>query len=341
MGGILMAAYLSRNDRIKSELGKDARRERRFYLFFSILAFIPGAFALWEINYEFWNIVGSVASHSPDMAVAQAIRMLPLYLAGAALIFFLIYTNGAYRAKDQKARGAKWCAGGIVMIVLGVIIAAYVVIGVLLGEYGKIIEGYITPLFPLDMLLAGVIFIGVGFLSIRYSKVIGEKGSNLPYVNDRGLFGWRLFTFGLLRALCLIAAMLGFAGCIWGISVLDLSHGYLMYSIVLWLNYLTAFAMYIAYRYIFCETKPEIRGTVSVKLGAIFLIVNIVLFALHLLTVEIWNEAPDQAAYGILPADFLTSMNIFAVFYGINNILAPIAAIARGLVMEKKNRSIA
>ncbi|MBO4325688.1 MAG: hypothetical protein J5950_00250 [Clostridia bacterium] len=336
-----MAAYLTRNDRIKSELGKDARRERRFYMFFSILAFVPGAFALWEINYELWNMIGSVASNSPDMALTQTVRMLPLYLTGASFIFFLIYTNGAYRAKNVKARASKWCAGGIVMIVLGMITAAYVGIGVALGEYDRLIEGYVSPLFPLDMLLAGVIFIGVGFLSIRYSKVIGEKGSALPCVDDRGLFGWRLRTFGLLRALCLLMAMIGFAACFWGIFVLDFAHGCLMYGIVLWLNYFTAFAMYFAYKYIFCETKPGIRGTTAVKLGSIFLIINVILFALHLITVQIWNEAPDVVAFGILPADFLTSMNIFAVFYGVNNILAPIIAIARGLVMEKKNRSIA
>ena len=210
-----------------------------------------------------------------------------------------------------------------------------------LGEYGELIEGYVSPLYPLDMLLAGAVFVGVGFLSIHYAAVLRRKPSVLPYVADKGLFGLRLRTFGLLRALGLAMSMLGFAASFWGITVLDLSHGCLMYSIVLWLNYFTAFAMYFAYKYIFCETKPESRGTAAVKLGAIFLIVNVVLFALHLVTVQIWNEAPNVAAFGILPADFLSSMNIFAVAYGLNNILTPIVAIARGLVMEKKSRSLA
>ncbi|MBO7633015.1 MAG: hypothetical protein J6S72_01335, partial [Lachnospiraceae bacterium] len=83
MGGILMAAYLTRNDRIKTQLSPEARRERRFYMFLSVIAFIPGAFALWEINYELWNMIGSVASGSPDMALTEALRMVPLYLVGA------------------------------------------------------------------------------------------------------------------------------------------------------------------------------------------------------------------------------------------------------------------
>ena len=333
-----MTAYLSRNDRIKTELDRDARRERRFYFLFAILAFIPGAFILWEMHYELWNIIGSVASHSPDRAAAQAIRMIPLYLVGAALIHLLIYTNGAYRAKNEKARRAKWLAGGIVLIVLGVIIAAYVAIGIMVGEYGRIIEGFITPLFPLDTLLAGIIFIGIGFLSIRYSKVLEKKHSKLPYVNDRGVFGWRFFTFGLLRCLSLLVAMCGFAASVWGIFVIDFSHGYLMYSIVLWLNFFTAFAMLFAYKFIFCETKEESRGGAAVKLGCIFLVVNIVLFALYMLSLQIWNEAPNVTAFALMPADFTASMNIFAVFYGVNNILAPIAAVVRGLIMEKNNR---
>ncbi len=331
-----MAAYLSRNDRFKRDLDASGRRERRFYKFISLLAFIPGAFVLWEMHYELWMIIGSIASKSPDRVTVQVLRMLPLYLTGLALIMFLIYTNGAYRAKNLKARAAKWMAGGIVMTILGVLNAAYVGIGLAFGEYDRLIEGFITPLFPLDMLLAGVIFIGVGFLSIRYAKVLKNKGSALPFVTDKGLFGLRLCTFGLLRALSLLVAMCGFAASVWGIFIIDLAHGYLLYSIALWLNFFTSFAMYFAYKNIFCEIKAESRGTASVKLGAIFLIINILLYALYTASVQIWNEAPDVTAFGLLPADFTSSMNIFGVIYGVNNILAPIAAISRGLVMEKK-----
>ncbi len=322
-----------------SELGADARRERLFYLIISVLTFVPGAFTLWEIHYQLWHIIGSFASNSPDQALVQIIRMLPLYLTGAALIFMLIFTNSAYRAKSEKSRITLWIAGGTVMIILGIIIAVYVIAGVILGEYAKLIEGYITPLFPLDMLCFGLIFALIGILSLRYSKILKNRSSALPYVNDKGLFGFRLFSFGLLRALSLLIAMCSFAACIYAFWVLDLKHGYLMYSIVLWLNFLTAFAMYFVYKYIFCEMKESKRGSVAVRFGCIFLIANIILFGLHLLTVQIWNEAPDVTAFGLLPADFTAGMNVFGLFYGLNNILAPLIAIIRGTLMRKNGRS--
>ena len=212
------------NDRYIADLGNDARRERRFYLILSVLAFVPGAFTFWEMHYELWHIIGSLASGSPDRALAQMIRMLPLYLTGAAFIFLLIYTNGAYRAKNAGSRCTLWIIGGAVMITLGAAISVYVIAGLITGEYEKIVEGYISPLFPLDMLLAGIVFILIGLLSVRYSKILRNKASVLPYVNDRGLFGLRLCTFGLLRAFSLLGAMCGFAACIYAFRVLDLKH---------------------------------------------------------------------------------------------------------------------
>ena len=330
-----MKTFLSHEKPAPADHTAEIRKERRFYIILSVLAFIPGAFALWEIDYELWNIIGSIACHSLDQATVQIIRMLPLYVTGLAYIFVLIYSNGAYRAKNEKARRRKWAAGGAVTIILGIFIAAYVIVGVITHEYGKLVEGFISPLFPLDIMIGGFMFVGIGLLSIRYSKVLRTKESHLPYVDDRGLFGLRLSTIGVLRALSLLLAMCGFAACIRGFWVLDLSHGYIIYSIVLWLNFFTAFAMYFVYKYVFCEAGAGKRKTVAVRYGCGFLIVNIILFALHIVTVQIWNEAPNVTAFGLLPADFTASKNVFAVFYGANNILAPVIAIIRGKTMEK------
>lgn len=331
-----MENLFSGYSRFAADLGRDGLKERRFYLIISVLAFIPAAFILWEIHYELWTIIGSFASHSPDQAAVHVRRMIPLYVTGLALIFFLIYTNGAYRAGSEHGRITKWRVGGIVMIILGAVTSLYVIIGLLTGEYARIVEGYLTPLFPLDFLLAGLLFAAMGFLSTHYSKVISRKGTELPYVNDSGLFGLRMCTFGLFRLLSLLVSLCAFAGSIWAFVVLDLAHGYLIYSIVLWLNFLTAFAMYVVYRYVFCELRAEKRPAASFRLGCIFLVINIVLFALHLLTVQIWNEAPDITAFGLLPADFLASKNLFALYFGLNNILAPLIAVIRGKFMKNR-----
>ena len=106
---------------------------------------------------------------------------------------------------------------------------------------------------------------------------------------------------------------------------------------MLWLNFFSSFAMYAAYRYVFCELKPRYRGKASVKLGCFFLIVNVILFVLYNVTVQIWNEAPNVTVFGLLPADFTASMNIFAIVYGANNLLAPIIAIIRGALFSEDN----
>ncbi len=334
-----MAAFLSFGDGFAAHLDEKGRRERRFYRLLSVISFILGAFALWEITCEIWMMIGSIACGSLDRVVAQTIRMLPLYLIGIALIFFHVCINCAYRAGSLKARRARWAVCGVAMILLGSAAAIYVILGIILGEYAKLVEGFITPLFPLDMLIGGLIFVAIGILSFRYRRMLKEKGSSLPYVNDRGLFGRRMWTFGLFRCLSLLAAMCGLAGTVWGIFVVDFSHGYILFSVALLLNYFTSFAMYAAYRFIFCEANEESGGKVSLKLGIIFLIVNVVLFAVYAVTLQIWNEAPGVTAYGILHADYTLGKNAFTIFYGANNLLAPAFAIIRGLIIRKKSEA--
>lgn len=334
-----MKEFFDRDYRFAAGLSAKGRKERRFYLIMSVILFIPAAFTLWEVNYELWNMVGSIACASFDQAFVELTRMLPLFLTAAAYVVMLIYTHGAYRAGSERSRRNKWSAGGIAVIILGAVITVYVPVGVAVGKYGKLIEGYISPLFPLDVMLGGVMFIGLGILSVHYSKVLTEKLSELPFVTDRSRIGLRFCKFGLLRCLGLLIVLCSFAGSVRAAWVLDLKHGYVLFGIMLWLNYLIPFVMYLVYRYIFCELKAELRGKASIKFGCFFLAVNLIIFILYNITLQIWNEAPNVTAFGLLPIDFTASMNAFAVIFGANNLLTPVIAIIRGaFYRESENK---
>lgn len=319
-----------------ASLSEEGKRERLFYLILQTALFLLASFSMWEFLYELCNIIGSIVSGCPAQGIVQLVRMVPMILTAFSYVGMSIRVCRAYTAPSVEKRARIWKRGGFTTIVVGALIAAYVIIGVIVGEYEKLVEGFFTPLFPLDLCVGGFLMMFYGVLSCDiYSKKITAEGSALPCPPASGCVVMRVidrvfYFLGLCVSLC------AFAACVYGLWVLDWTHGAVFFNVMLWLNYFTAAAMLAFYRYVFCEVKPEDRRTVQVRAGLIFFCVNLVLFALYLVSVQIYNEAPNQNAYGIIPIDFTASFNAFAVVMGLNNLLSPAAALVKGLIGGQK-----
>lgn len=333
-----MKELFDKNNRICSALYGKGKKEQSFYTILSFALFILSGFFFWEFVYELSNMIGSIVSATPERAIEQLIRMLPLILTAFIVIYLSVYCHCAYRAKDEKARAGIWRKNGVVTIVLGLIVFFYVVYGLITKEYASIAEGYVTPLFPLDIAIVGLLISFYGVLSIRYGREIQINHTELPFFNESNRFGHRRKAFRAIYVLGYLVSACGLAGSVYGLYVLDFSHGSIFFNIMLWLNYFVAFVMFFVYRYVYIELKPEYQRTAEVKLSITFLITNIVLFALYLLSVQIQNEAPNQNAFGILPVDFTASFNAFAVIYGLNNVFGPLISLVNGIKRKKQNR---
>ena len=199
-----MREFFARPNRLVFDLGDKGRRERFFYHIVFAVTFFAGAFLFWEFMYELWNMIGAAASGSPEKALEDFLRMLPLTLTGFTLIYIAIFTHNAYRAGSAASRRNKWKAGGIVTIVMGLVIAGYIITGLVRGEYASVVEGYLTPLFPLDVMIGAVLFIVFGFVSLNYARLLREEPRELNYVNDLSRSGRRLWVFGPLKLVSLL-----------------------------------------------------------------------------------------------------------------------------------------
>ena len=328
-----MKGLFAKENFFKADISENGKKERRFYTILTIALFVLGSFTFWEFLFEFSNMVGSVVSGTPGRAIEELQRMFPLLFTALVEIYLAMFVNAAYRAGSEKSRVKIWRANGRVTVVLGAIIAVYVVVGWITGLYGRIVEGYISPLFPLDMMFGGLLLVLFGIMSVRYAGILEGKHTAMYFTNSKTRRGHRRHTCNGWMVYSYMCALCSFAACIYGIFVLDFAHGNIFYNIMLWLNYFTAFAMAVVYRFVYVELKDEYRNTASHKLGSGFLLVNIVLFALYMVSVQLENEAPNLNAFGILPVDFTASFNAFTVLYALNNLIAPLAAICRG---EKK-----
>lgn len=301
-------------------------KERRFYSILSIILFIPGALCMWEFVFELCNMIGSIASNDPARAVVEFMRMAPFIVTTLIYIYLAAYTYAAYRAADCVKRFRIWKINGVITIILGASVILYIAFGWLSGQYARIIEGYLSPLFPLDIALGGALFVLVGILAICYGERI--RASQRISASAELVSYFRLF-----HLLSYLVGCCGFAGVLYGVFTVDFTHGNIFFNVMLLLNYFSAFFMLVIYRFVFAEKKDTARDKSRTRWSVGFLIANIVIFALYMVSVELQNEAPGQNAFAILPIEFTASFNAFPLIYGANNILAPLVA----LVCRKRN----
>ena len=322
---------------LAADMSGKAKRENLFYTVLQIVLFLLAAFSMWEFLYELCNIIGAIVSGCPAQAVVEAVRMAPMILTAFTYVYLNIWLLRAYRAATPEKRVSAWKVNGIITAVVGLCIALYIVIGLITGEYDRLVEGFLSPLFPLDLMLGGVLFIAYGVVSFLYGRKLEKQPSELPcgvkfgFSIVRGID--KVFYFlGFCVALC------SFAACVYGIWVLDWTHGAVPFNIFLWLNYFTAFLMAVSYRFVWVNLKEEFKPRAEVLLGIFFLILNILLYAGYTVCVNVWNEAPNLNAYGIVPIDFTASFNAFALVMALNNLLSPLSALIKGLIDGRKSR---
>ena len=330
-----MSKLYDKSRRISADLTEEGLRQKRFYLILTVVLFILGAASFWEFVYELCHMIGSIVSATPSMALYEFKRMFPLILTSFVYVYLQVVVFHAYTAESKEERIGIFRKHGFVTIVLGAIISLYVIVGMFTGQYEKPVEGFISPLFPLDICLGGLLFAVVGFLCIKYSKVLAKKEDCLPYIPKRH----GKFARGIGRFFCLLVYLVGissFAACLYGTYVMDWSHGYIFYNIMLWLTYACAATMVIAYRFCYVELKNEYKPKAMRKMGLSFLIINAVIFALYLLSVQIFNEAPNQNAFGILPIEFTASFNAFMPIFAATNLLSPLVALIKGFLWKEK-----
>lgn len=304
--------------------------EEKLYTWLTIIFWIPGAWTLWEFVYELSHMIGAIVCRDAAYAVYELLRMLPMTLCMICFLFSSAFLHNAYTARDLKTRSYNFKAMSFFDIIVAIIGIIYTVCGLITGRYISLVEGFPTILYPLDTILLSLLFIFFGLWAFKYSEYLRFKGSDLPYSECK--FKPLLRNIG--RVFCFLSFLVttcAFAASVYGPFILDFRHGYIIFNILLWLNYFTAFFMFLCYRFIYCKKSNEDKPACLKKFSLSFLIINAVLMALYLITVQNCPEAPAQNAFGLFPVDFTASANVFHLIYGANNILVPLWGLIYGL----------
>lgn len=322
---------LSKENKICSELTPATKKGHAFYTILTCGLFIIGAFTFWEFVYELCHMIAAAVSNTSQYSVYEAFRMLPLILTALAEVYMAVYCFDAYRALTQAKAAKIWKVNGVITVILGIIISGYVVFGVVSGQYAGFIEGFISSLFPLDFLIGGVLMILYGVLAIAYGKAIGKGHKGYVSCCVKGRFR----PFHILSYMITISS---FAACVYGLFIIDFSHGAIFFNVMLWLVFFMAVLQAYAYRFIYAEQKYENKPRASRNLGLIFFLANVVVFALYIISFKMYPQASVDNVYGVLPIEYTASFNAFLPVYAFNNLLVPLAAFIKGLIDVNKQK---
>ncbi|MCQ2815209.1 MAG: hypothetical protein MJ227_02840 [Bacilli bacterium] len=323
-----------KENRISSTLSQRGKKEYLSYNILFIVLILLTAFPFWEFFCEICNIVGSIVSGTPKQGLVQLVRMLPLFLFVISLVYIGIYTWRAYRARDEHGRIKAWKVNGYISVGLGTIIFVYTIVGYLTKIYERFVEGLVTPLYPFDMIFAGLIVILFGIFSVVYSKKLTIKKSELPYVkgSNKKIIRGLDKVFYPISYLVGVGSLAAFIMCFW---VMDWTHGYIIFNIGLMFTYFMAFLMVIFYRLIYCGLKDEIKKKVAIKVAVAVLAINLIFYIIYMVSCGVFPYAPNQNAFGLLPLEYTASFNAFWLLFGLNNIVGPIVALIKGIIRKK------
>lgn len=304
-----------------------------------IVFFIFSAFTFYNMLYSFADILGSVVSGSPDVAISDLMRSLPLYLSFFMSLWTVLLLQAFYKNVSDDRRHRSIMKNGITILVFSGVCIIYVLIMRLAGKYSSLVEGSPSALFPLDSILYSLLFVCIGVGSIVYAKRLETK---LPYSGpSREILvapkGVRiLYCFGV-TFWTLISLFGLFAGFL-TMFIYDFDHSYVFYGISVILVYLLSPILLGMWEFYYHQLKPEKKRSQLLTLGIISTSVSVVCMVLYIVSLSTNMDAPANAGFGMFPITFTATANYGTMVVVACPLVVSIITLVRGIVAKSTSK---
>ena len=317
-----------------TDFDKSQRRQSIITVCMLCLTFIASAFTFMNALYCFADAVGCIVSGSPDVAIKEFLRSVPLFLSFFMTLWALLLVHALYRNASEERRQRSLTKNAIAILCFAGVNILYIIVGLITGRYLSITEGSPSPIYPLDALLYSILFIGIGVFVLFYKK---KLQNTFPYVVPgrgpivtRGRFG-----YCLLISIWMLFALFCFSGFFIGLFIVDFAHGYLAYSIAILVVYFVNALFFIIWELYYNEVKEEHRKDILLPLGIIGLCVSIAAAIFYFVALKYNLDGPANVGFGILPVAFAASVNIATMLVVMVPVIASLVAFIKGLVLRK------
>lgn len=330
-----MKKFFSKDSFVLSSFDKAQRRQSLLVSIIIIVLFIFSAFTFFNALYAFADFVGSIVSGSPDAAIRDITRSLPLILSCFMSIWGLLLFHALFRNVNDEKRVKSLKKNAIALLAFAAVNFVAIIVMLIMGKFHSLVEGAPSPLYPLDSIIYSLIYVAIGVFALVYLKKLQEK---MPYVvpsrgavvtKARGLY----CTF---MSFWMLIALFSTASFFLGLFIVDFVHGYLLYCISLLLIFFVNMLFMGVWEFYYNELKEENKKKFLLPLAIAGLVVALIAIILYLTGLTTGLDGPSNAGFGVLPVAFAASVNIATLIVAFTPIIVSVVALIKGLFSRNK-----
>ena len=330
-----MKKFFDKSNFTLSSFDEKQKRQSLVVSILVIVSFVVASFTLFNALYAFSDIVGCIVSGSPDVAIKDALRSMPLFLTFLMSIWILVLFHTTFRRTDEQ----KWRKGlvgnSICIIALAGINIIYVIAGLIVGKYASIVEGAPSALYPLDSVIFSLFGISIAVANILYIKKYEAKYPYLVPVRSQIVSKFRIF-YCVPLVVYLLIALFGFAGGLFSIFIYDFMHEYAFYGVGVVLAYLSSPIILGVWEFYYNELKEEKKKEILLPLSLISTVTSIAIAAIYFISLGTDLDAPANAGFGMFPVTFSASVNIATLLVVFLPVMFSLVAVVKGLIKRIK-----
>ena len=314
------------------------RRQKRQSLTVGIgvaVLYVLSAFTFMNFLYALAECIGSVVSGSPDVALRDALRSMPLFLSFFITIGGLMIAHAVYRNESKEGMLGSVKIHSVIVVALGVADVVYTIVMRIAGGYLSMAEGSPSPIYPLDSFLYAILFIGLGVCAMIYAFLYSEK---LPYVGPSRapVVKKARFIYNVGVTLWLLISLYGFCGFFYSFFIVDFIHGYLPYTLASMLVSLVAFLSVAVWEFYYNELKADKKKKLLLPLSIAALCVSVITAVIYFVALKFNLDGPSNVGFGLLPVAFAASVNIATIIVVVTPIVVSLTAVIKGSLIKKQ-----
>ena len=336
--GNYIKSFFIKDNFVRSDFDKKQKIQSLITSLVMIVLFVFSSFTFFNMLYSFADILGSIVSGSPDVAISDLLRSLPLFLSFFMSLWGLFLVHAFRKGNDDEQRIRSIFRKGIAVLAIAGVNFLYVFIMRFAGKYSSLVEGSPSCLYPLDSVLYSALFICIGVAAILYVKRFKEK---LPYVvpvRPAACTAHKplrfLYCFGV--SFWTLIALFGLTGACLTIFVYDFKHEYAFYGIAVIFIYILSPIMLGFWELYFHELKEEKKKQFLLPVSIVSMFFSILFVVLYFVSLKTNMDAPSNAGFGMFPITFTATANYGTLIVVFTPIIVSLVALVRGIIAKIK-----
>jgi hypothetical protein len=262
--------------------------------------------------------------------------MLPFYIAFLLPIHILIAFHLILYPVDFKRLRWTYLANGGVIAFFAFLSWLFTIVNLAKGTYQAGLTGYITPLFPWDVFLLGLVYMGLGAFWIVKGWKLKESDGELFFF-PRSKSKLHLVFASIFRPLYVIISLYFTGAFLFSLGIANYggAKGWAMASAELLMLFLVGQLALYEWGY---KARPSQERSLqkSKKMSLWTLDIGLVLVAYFVISLVLAPDFLIEEATNLFPVDFMGSYKLAPYFLVLPSLIAPLSAFLTALLSARK-----